>query len=71
MAATGSKRAAIAAGTIPDTNPIMVDTPKPNTMFLSVSTTSKLPIGIKVINQTKIKPPKPPIKLKKIASNKN
>jgi hypothetical protein len=46
IAATGSNLAAIAAGTIPDTKPITVDTPRPSTIFFTVSTTSKLPIGI-------------------------
>src|SRR5919106_136727 len=33
IAITGSRRAAIAAGTIPETSPITEDTPRPNTMF--------------------------------------
>ena len=46
IASTGSIRAAIAAGTIPEIKPIDVDTPSPSTIFLIESVTSKLPIGI-------------------------
>jgi hypothetical protein len=35
------------------------------------SPTAKVPNGIKVMSQTRKIPPKPPIRLKKIASNKN
>jgi hypothetical protein len=37
MAATGSSRAAIAAGTIPATNPIIEETPRPKTIFLNLN----------------------------------
>jgi len=48
IATTGSILAAMAAGTIPETSPIAVDTPRPRTMFLIVNVTIKLPIGMNV-----------------------
>ena len=48
IAATGSIRAAISAGTNPETMPMVVETPNPKTIFRMVSTTSRLPKGIKV-----------------------
>jgi len=48
IADTGSIRAAIAAGTIQDTSPITEETTSPRAIFLTVSATSRLPIGINV-----------------------
>jgi hypothetical protein len=45
IAITGSKRAAIAAGIIPAINPIVEDTPRPNTIFFAESITCRLPNG--------------------------
>ncbi len=71
IAITGSSLAAKAAGIMPETVPIIADTPSPSTIFLNDSATSRLPIGINVISTTSIRPPKPPITLRKIDSNKN
>ena len=73
MASTGSSFDADNAGTIPEIIPIITDTLKPKAIFSrlkSIEKSKKLDTNW-VSKKTKIKPKIPPIKHKKIDSNKN
>ena len=71
IATTGSSRAAIQAGTIPDITPIIVAVIIPLSIFEYVKTNFKDPKSMKESSQTNNIPTIPPITLKNTASNKN
>jgi hypothetical protein len=71
MATTGSILAARDAGIIPEMIPIADDNTKPKTTFLKVRMISRFPRDIKVVAYTIRSPENPPIRLKKVASNRN
>ena len=71
IAITGSILAATQAGIIPERIPIKLEINKPVTIFFIDNTNGKASCGIRVNKTTKPIPTKPPIKLKKTASNRN